>query len=56
MLYASHGEVGTKILDVNKALDAIDKDGDGEISFEEYLFAARTDKRLTSFFDHAYHA
>lgn len=53
MLYASHGEIGRRILDVNKALEVIDKDGDGQISFEEYLTAARTDKRLTQFFESA---
>ena len=50
MFYASHGDVGRQILLVNKQLEEIDINGDGDISYEEYLEAAKTDSRLVEYF------
>lgn len=37
----SHGELGKRIRKVHQTLENIDLDGDGVISFKEYLQAAK---------------
>ncbi len=42
----SHGEVGDRILSVHNALSVIDKDGDGNIDFNELLEAVKREPWL----------
>ena len=46
IMSSSHGELGKRILKVHQTLTSMDTDGDGTISFDEYLAAAEKDAWL----------